>query len=148
MFYLLFLLFDFVLISVFFLLAVLDMLLIQQPQHPPSTALFRPRSSARRQPTSTIAIPQRPPPSSRSPRTGRQHSGSSRAECERERECERTRALAQPSSIPHLQEALNSLESQMAKLTFIRRKLESRLEQAVQGGKVRSTNLLLVLYMC
>lgn len=42
MFYLLFLLFDFVLISVFFSLAVLDVLLIQQPQHPPSTALLMP----------------------------------------------------------------------------------------------------------
>ena len=39
---------------------------------------------------------------------------------------------ATPSSIPHLREALNSLESQMASLMSERRMLESRLEQAVR----------------
>lgn len=38
----------------------------------------------------------------------------------------------QPHSIPHLREALHSLETQMANLMTERRKLESRLEQAVR----------------
>ncbi|THH06779.1 hypothetical protein EW145_g3850 [Phellinidium pouzarii] len=42
------------------------------------------------------------------------------------------RSEASSNSIPHLREALNSLETQMADLMFERRMLETRLEQAVR----------------
>ncbi|KAI5123116.1 hypothetical protein M0805_001472 [Coniferiporia weirii] len=42
------------------------------------------------------------------------------------------RSGAPPNSIPHLREALTSLESQMESLMYERRMLESRLEQAVR----------------
>lgn len=103
------------------------------PQPRPSASSSTSSSSRSHQPSSQSHA--EPPHPSRRQNSGSgttSHSGNSRAERERERERERTRASVPPSSIPHLREALNSLESQMANLMFERRKLESRLEQAVR----------------
>ncbi|KAH8114753.1 hypothetical protein DFH11DRAFT_1688833 [Phellopilus nigrolimitatus] len=77
------------------------------PQSRTPTSLSTPsRARSRRQSTSSGAIPYLPPYADRNG--------------------------ASPNSIPHLREALNSLESQMASLMCERQMLETKLEQAVR----------------
>lgn len=98
------------------------------PSPRPSASGSTPSSTRSRQSSQSHAESPQPQPSRR------QNSGSGTAShsVNSRGDRERTHAPAAPTSIPHLREALDSLESQMANLMYERRMLESRLEQAVR----------------